>query len=195
MNKLSLLLLGFIAFHQGYSQFLKVGVKGGANLVKMDGSSFKEAYNLGYYAGGFVEIKLAKNWYLQPEVLFSETDLTPSDEFKDVYEELLDLSKISTMKLQALNIPVTLNYRLSNVFVLSAGPQFSMLVNRGESFMKNARTAFTAGDVAIMAGANVTIKKIRIFGRYLWGISDKNDISDKDPWRSQTARLGVGFVL
>lgn len=195
MKKLSMLVIGFLLIHQGFSQFLKVGLKGGANLVKMEGKSFKEGYDLGYFVGGFVELKLGKEWYLQPEVLFSETNLTPSDEFKDIYKEVLNLSKISTMKLQELNIPVTLNYRLSNVFVLSAGPQFSILLDRGESFMKNARTAFTKGDVAVMAGANVTLGKFRVFGKYLWGLSDKNDISNEDSWRTQTARLGVGFVL
>ncbi len=195
MQKLSFFLVGFLLMHHGFSQFLKVGLKGGANLAKMEGKSFKEQFNLGYYAGGFLEIKLGENWYLQPEVLFSETDLNPSDEFKDIYQDVLDISKISTMKLQELNLPVTLNYRVSNILALSAGPQFSIVLDRGESFMNNAKTAFREGDVALMAGANVTLGKFRVFGKYLWGLKNKNDINNQDAWRTQTARLGLGFVL
>lgn len=195
MKKLIFLVAGLWLVQTGFAQFLKVGLKGGANMVKMEGKSFREQFDLGYYAGGFLEIKLGKNWYLQPEVLFSETDLTPSDEFKDIYQEVLDVSKISSMKLQELNMPVTLNYRVSNVLAFSAGPQFSILLDRGESFMNNAKTAFTEGDIALMAGANVTLGKFRFFGRYLWGLRDKNDINDQDTWKAQTARLGLGFVL
>jgi hypothetical protein len=185
--------LGFLV--AGQSQFLKFGVKGGANLVKMAGQSFKDGYDLGYYAGGFVELKLGEKWFLQPEVLFGETSLTYSEDFKDIYENVLDISKLSTMKLQRLSIPLTLNYKIANIFSLTAGPQFSIIMDRGESFMKNAEQAFSNGDIGLIAGGNFHFGKFRVNGRYIWGLKDMNNIDNQDAWKAQTAQLGVGFVF
>lgn len=178
-----------------HAQFLKVGPKAGANLVKINGVSFKEGYNLGYYAGGFVEMKLGEKWYIQPEVLFSETNLTPSDNFADIYGNLLDISNLSGMRLQTLNIPITLNYRIANILAFSAGPQFSVLMDRGAGFMNNAMKAFSQGDLGMTAGVNLMFGKFRINGRYIIGLRELNDIDNQDSWRSQTAQLGVGFVF
>ncbi len=195
MKKGIIFLCAIFFLLQANAQFLKFGLKGGANMVKIDGQSFKEGYQLGYFGGAFLELKLGENWYLQPEVLFSETNLTTSNDFRDLYGNLVDFNNISDMKLQALNIPVSINYKVSNLLSLSAGPQFSILLDRGESFMNNAQNAFAEGDLSLMTGANITIKKFRIFGRYLWGVKDLNGIDAQDKWRSQTARIGVGFVL
>lgn len=179
----------------GQAQLLKFGLKGGANLVKMEGKSFTEGFDLGYYAGAFVEMKLGEKWFVSPELLYSQTNLTTSTEFASIYQGLLNINNLQSIQLQALNIPVSINYRISNVLSLSAGPQFSLLLDRGESLMTNASNALKGGDLSLMTGATVTAGKFRIFGRYLWGIQDLNNINNADAWKAQTARLGVGFVL
>jgi len=68
-----------------FAQFIKIGPKAGANLVKMEGKSFKESFQLGYFAGAFAEVKLGKKFYLQPEVLFTETNLSTSSNFNSIY--------------------------------------------------------------------------------------------------------------
>ena len=35
-----------------------IGIKGGANITKVDGHSFKDKFNYGYHIGGFAEIGL-----------------------------------------------------------------------------------------------------------------------------------------
>lgn len=178
-----------------HAQFLKFGLKGGANLVKMDGKSFNDGYNLGYYGGGFVELKLGEKFYLQPEVLFGETNLEYSESFKDIYGNLLEVDNLSSIKLQRLSIPLTLNYKLANIFSLSAGAQVSIITDQDETIMRNAGKAFTEGDVGLIAGGNLMLGKFRINARYIWGLNDMNNIDKQDPWKSQTAQLGVGFVF
>ena len=39
------------------AQGFHIGVKGGANLFKIDGRSFNEEYNFAYNVGAFAEIK------------------------------------------------------------------------------------------------------------------------------------------
>lgn len=177
------------------AQFLKLGPKGGANLVKMDGVSFNDGFQLGYYAGAFVEMKLGEKWYLQPEVLFSETSLSTTNDFRDIYGNILDFSRISSMKLQSLSIPLTLNYRIANVLAISAGPQFSVLMDQGEGLLNNGKKAFTDGELGLTAGVNLMVGKFRVNGRYIWGLKEMNNIDNQDSWKSQTAQLGVGFVF
>jgi hypothetical protein len=195
MKKIILsLLIAFIS-SISYGQLIKFGLKGGANLLKIKGKSFEDGFDLGYYGGAFVEIKLDDNLFLQPELLFGETSLNYSEDFKDIYNNLLNFNNLSSMSLQTLSIPLTLNYKISNIFALSAGPQFSIITDRGESLLQSAKKAFSSGDIGLIAGGTLMLKKLRINGRYIWGLKDMNNIDGRDPWKSQTAQLGVGFVF
>jgi hypothetical protein len=179
-----------------HAQFMKIGPKIGANLVKMEGQSFENGFQLGYYAGAFAELQLGKKFYLQPEVLYAETNLNTTSDFNSIYEDLLVLDTLKSIKLQALVIPITLNWRIANILSVSAGPQFTINNQKGESFLKNAENAFTHGDVAVVAGANIMLSKFRINARYSWGVKEMNNIDEsQDPWKQQTLQLGVGFVF
>lgn len=177
------------------AQFLKVGPKGGANMVKIEGTAFKDAFELGYYAGAFVEIKLAKNLYLMPEVLWSENQLSTSSDFNDIYRNLLSVEELTSMKLQSLSIPVSLNWKVANILALSGGAQFSRNIQSGETFLKSAEAAITDGNISAMAGANLHLGKFRVHARYLWGLKDVNNLSENDPWKQQSAQVGIGFVF
>ena len=79
------------AFTSSVSAQVKIGPKLGANLQKIGGQSFKDGYQLGYYAGGFMEMNLGKRFQLQPEVLFSETKYDQSSDFRDIYKNILSV--------------------------------------------------------------------------------------------------------
>jgi hypothetical protein len=179
----------------GNAQWLKVGPKFGANLQKIDGKGFDEAFQLGYYLGGFVELGLGKKFYLQPEVLFAETKMNTATEFTSIYRDLLKVDTLRSIKFQSLAIPITLNWRIANILSLSAGPQFSINTSKGQSFMRNAEAAITNGDIAMMLGANIMISKFRVNGRYMWGLKDQSAMESGNAWKRQTIQLGVGFVF
>ena len=178
-----------------HAQFIKIGPKLGANLQKIDGKSFKEGYELGYYAGVFAELKLGEKWQLQPEVLFNETKFDQSSDFRDIYRNLLSVDSVSKIKLSQLSIPITLNYRIANVLALQVGPQFSINMDKNETLLKNAGNAFTGGDFAMVGGVKFMLSKFRITGRYVLGLSNINDIDNQDEWKSQSIQLGFGFVF
>lgn len=177
------------------AQFLKFGVKAGANLEKISGVPFKEGYNLGYYGGAFTEIRMGDKWFLQPEVQFGQTELAYSEEFKDIYENILDINSLKALKLKRLSIPVSLNYKIANILSLTAGPQFSVIIDNGNSFWENAGKAFSDGDIGLMTGANIHVGKLRLNGRYIWGMKDMGRIEGASEWKAQTAQIGIGFVL
>ena len=79
----ALLLSNFI-----FAQF-HLGIRGGANIVKIDGKSFKEEFSYGYNVGGFAEIGLGKKFSLQPGVDFNQYSTTLDSKF---YYQPLSLS-------------------------------------------------------------------------------------------------------
>lgn len=175
------------------AQGLKLAVHAGANMGKLDGKSFKEEYQLGYHLGVAPEIMFSSKWGIQPEVLFSQTNTTTSTDFHDIYK--LSVHKLEDVKLNYLSIPLLLAYRPFSFFTLQAGPQFSVLMNKHNTLLENGGEAFKHGDFSMVGGAQINILKLRVYGRYGIGLSNINDIDDRDSWKSQTVQLGVGIAL
>jgi hypothetical protein len=102
----------------------------------------------------------------------------------------------SSVKLNYLSIPILLNYKLiGNFLSLQAGPQFSVLMNQDKSLLQNGGDAFKKGDFSMLAGAQVKLSAIRISARYAIGLSNINDIDNKDQWKSQGFQLSLGLAL
>ena len=179
----------------GMAQF-HIGAKAGANVIKVDGQSFKNQFRYGYHLGGFAEIGLTrdKKLTLQPEVLFNQYSTTLDSSFKAVYENVLN-SEQTHVKLNYLSIPILLNYRLVGPLYLQAGPAFSILMDQSKNFLQNGGDAFKKGDFSMIGGAQVRIAKIYLSGRYVVGLANINDIDDKEKWKSQAIQLSVGLSL
>ena len=173
------------------AQGLKIGIKGGADIHKVSGKAFKEQFSFGYHIGAFADVSLSKTIGIQPEIYLSQVNLDTSNQFSNVYE-FNDLSKI---KLSYLNIPVLLNYKPNSVVALQVGPQFRVLMDKSKSFVANGKEAFRGNDFAMLAGLQLNISKIRIYGRYVVGLNNINDVDNQDKWKNQTVHLGVGLTL
>ena len=175
------------AFTQGF----KVGIKGGADINKIDGKPFKSQFSYGYQVGGFAQIGLTSKWGIQPEVLFSQANIDTSESFSDIY----DFNSVSKVKLNYLKIPLLLNYSPNPFVTLQAGPQFSILMDQNSSLTKNGRDAFSKGDLSMLAGIQLNISKIKIYGRYGVGLNNINDIDNQEKWKSQNIQVGIGFSI
>jgi Outer membrane protein beta-barrel domain len=192
-TKLAIMAIALLTMQAASAQF-RLGAKAGANLVKVEGSSFKDEFRYGYHLGGFAEIGVVKKLTIQPEVLFSQYSMTLDSSFKSVYENVLN-SEQTHVKLNYLSIPILLNYRLLGPIYLQAGPSFSILMNHDKNFLQNGGDAFKKGDFAMIGGAQVRISKLYLTGRYVVGLSNINDIDDKEKWKSQAIQLSVGLSL
>lgn len=173
------------------AQGFKIGVKGGADIHKLDGQAFKDKFSYGYHLGGFVEIGLTKKFGIQPEVLFSQVNVDTSEQFSEVYA----FNAVSKVQLKYLKIPVLLNYSPNPFVSLQLGPQFGVLMDQNSSLLKNGKDAFAKGDFSMLGGLQLNISKIKLYGRYAVGLSNINDIDNKDKWKNQTIQVGVGFAL
>lgn len=191
--KVKLLIISALALSTGltFAQGPKIGIKGGASVNKITGKSFNNQFSFGYHLGGFATIKISEKIGIQPEVLINQTNVDTSSKFSDIYA----FNKVNGVKLNQLSIPLLLNYSPHKFVSFQAGPQYSILMNKDKTFIANGKDAFKTGDFSMLGGIQLNITKIRVYARYAVGLSNLNDIDDKEKWKSQSVQLGVGFTL
>ncbi len=179
--------LAFNATAQG----LHLGIKAGADLNKINGKSYKEQFTYGYQAGAFAQIGLTKKFGIQPEVIFAQVNFDTTSSLKDV----TSFNDISTAKMSYVKIPLLLNYNPNPFVSLQVGPQFGKLIDKQKNISQNGKAIFKEGDFSMLAGLQLNISKIRVYGRYGIGLSNINDTGSPDKWKSQNVQLGLGLTL
>lgn len=171
-----------------------LGIKGGANITKVDGESFKNQFRYGYHLGGFAEIRMGNKFVLQPEVLFNQYATKLDSSYKNVYDDVFGGN--SNIKLNYLSIPIVINYKLIGSFLsLQAGPQFGILIDQSKTVLQNGGNAFKNGDLSMLAGLQFKIAALRINGRYAIGLNNISDLPDDNKWKSQGFQVSVGLAL
>ncbi len=188
---LPLALLMIVTVSTAYSQGIKFGIKGGAEIKKLSGKSFSEQYSYGYHLGVFSELKITSHLGIQPEIFFSQVNIDTSSNFRDLY----GFKQLSKVKLSYVNIPILLSIKPNKYVAFQAGPQFGILMNNSNTILENGQNAFKKGDFSMLAGIQLNISKIRLYGKYAVGLNNLNDIDEKDKWKSQTIQVGLGFTL
>ncbi len=175
------------------AQGFHFGGKIGANLDKITGKAFKEEYNLGYHAGVFAEIDFDKKWGIQPELMWNQVNTKKASGSGAITNNWQENTK--DIKLNYITIPVLLRYNVAKVLTLNLGPQFGILADKNNSLWGNSKEAFKSGDLALVAGAQINLSAIRVYGRYNVGLNNISDIEDSGKWRSQQAQIGVGLGI
>lgn len=172
-----------------------IGIKGGANITKVDARSFQDKFEYGYHIGGFAEIGLGEKFWIQPEVLFNQYSTTLDSNYNHIYENIFTSGQ-RNVKLNYLSIPVVLNYKLIGKFLsLQAGPQFGILMKQDKNLLQNGADAFKKGDFSMVGGVQLKLSAIRITGRYVVGLNNISDIDNKDEWKSQGFQVSLGLAL
>lgn len=190
--RLSAILLTLFLANAAMAQFT-LGVKAGANIFKVDGKSFKDEFNYGYHLGGFANFGIGGRFSLQPEVLFSQYQTKTDTSFSNIYQDAF--SNAGNVKLNYLSIPLLLNYKLGSLISLQAGPMFSILMDEDKGLVENGQDAFKKGDFSMLGGAQLSLGKIKLNGRYSIGLNNINDIDNSDKWTNQGWQLSVGLGL
>ena len=191
--KTKLLILSIFCFTAvaANAQKLHIGFKGGANINKLTGKSFDDQFSFGYHVGGFVSVGLGKKFAIQPEILFNQINVDTSSSYSTVYQ----FNKVDKVQLRYLSIPILLNYKPIKFITLQAGPQFGILTNKSKTLVQNGKQAFKSGDFSMLGGVQVNISHLNVYARYAVGLSNLNDIDNKEKWKSQSIQLGVGLTL
>ena len=174
-----------------FAQVFELGVKGGTDVQKISGFSFKEKFAYGYHLGAFAEIKLSKTFSIQPEFYYSAATMNKGNSFDTLYTSI-DPKKI---KFGYLNIPLLINIKLSDKVKLQVGPRYGILSSTNLSIKTDAKKAFKSGDFSLVSGLQFNFSKIRVYARYQIGLTNMNQISDKENWKSQSIHIGIGLKI
>ena len=108
---------------------LDLGIKVGANFSKLDGKTWKEAYQGGILGGIFVGIHRNKIG-VSVEGLFSQTKYVIDKPLpSSFYNNAADTGKSVNVRASYLNIPLLFSYKLFSTAWIVIGPQYSGIVS------------------------------------------------------------------
>ena len=127
------------------------------------------------------------------EVVFNELNNDTSNKFSQLYN--LNASRVSNIKLSYLSIPLILNYNVTKMVSLQAGPQFGILLDQHKDLLQNGKVAFKQGDFSMVGGLQVKLSSLRVYARYVVGLNNINEINNQDKWKNQSIQLGIGLSI
>jgi Outer membrane protein beta-barrel domain len=177
---------------QGYAQGFHLGGKIGTNISQITGRSFDQGFQWGFSAGAFAELNFTSKWGIQPELLFNQTQTQTASNFNDVYEEGINSRNVS---LNYLSIPILLSYKIIPMLSIQVGPQFGILMSTSQNITDPVVNAFKSGDFSMVGGAQVNLGPIKFGARYIYGITDLNNVTNTDTWKNQNFQLYFGLRI
>jgi hypothetical protein len=190
---LALVLVAVVMSTVSFAQGFHIGLKGGVNMYKIDGRSFNEEFKHSYNAGLFTEINFSNKIGIQPEILWNQSQTQTSTKFSDMYNE--GVAELKGVTLNYLSIPLLLNLSPSRFITFQAGPQFGILLNQDQNLLQNGNNAFKSGDFSMLGGVQLNIGGFKLGGRYTVGLTNINDIDNRDQWKNEGFQLFAGFRL
>ena len=173
------------------------GFKGGLNLNKIEGESFKDDFNYNYFLGGFMQINVTRKFGIQPELNFVQSSAEQSDDITDIYDDFFLGGNQKKAKLDYLKFAGLLNFDLgpSQRVKLQLGPQWGILLNEAVDSLKSPQDVFKKSEFSVLGGIMLQLPLIHIGTRYEIGLTDINGIDNQDQWKSQAWQFFVGITL
>ncbi|WP_223550269.1 MULTISPECIES: porin family protein [Aestuariivivens] len=171
MKKL-ILFIAFLLFtcNNINAQENKLGIKTGLNVAYILGenTSMFDA-RASFHFGAIVDFLISDKFSIQPEVLYSCQGVTYNDGGYD-----------GKFKLDYLNVPVVLKYKVVEGFSLECGPQIGVLLSAKNEFNSSEESGeedikdlINSTDFSINFGLGSELENGLFFsGRYILGISE-----------------------
>ena len=180
-----------------HENFFRFGAKGGVNVNKITGKSYKEGFNYNFQAGVFLQFNFSRTFGLQPEVNFVQTSSEFTSDANDIYYDLFLGGSQKKAKLNYLEVPVLLNINLgeSKKVKLQIGPSYGGLLKQTIDSLKNNADIYKNGEWAAIGGLWIQLPFVNIGARYKLGLTNLNDIDDRQKWKSQAIQVFVGITF
>ena len=173
------------------------GFKGGLNLNKIEGQSFKNEFSYNYALGGFMQVNITRKLGIQPEINFVQTSAEQSDDITVIYDDLFLGGTQKKAKLDYLKFAGLLNIDIgpSQRVKLQLGPQWGMLLDEAVDSLKSPQDIFKNGEFSVLGGIMLQLPLIHIGTRYEIGLTNINGIDNEDQWKNQAWQFFVGITL
>lgn len=177
-NFVAIIAVGLLTCFSVNAQGLDFGIKGGANFANLKGGEVDGSNRTGFHIGALVELNIAPNFSIQPEVMYS----SQGAKFEEVDKEISYLS-----------VPVLAKfYVLPEVLSFEAGPQFSFKTDENSTFEEAVDNYESKSfDFALAAGATVNVfKGFFASARYVVGLTE---MSKEAEYKNHVVQVSVGF--
>lgn len=165
MKKLCLTFFAFVMVNNSYGQ-VGFGIKSGMNIATTKDFTAFPKNRIGWYGGGFILVPIHKRLFLQTELLYSSKGQRT--------EKIIGASDKSVLRLNYLNVPILLGYKIDYKTSLLLGPEIGYLTSAQLKYYsefidvsKNYPSKFDAG---LDVGINYKLlKNIGVEIRYSYG--------------------------
>jgi hypothetical protein len=180
-----------------HENFFRIGAKGGVNVNKITGKSYKEGFKYNFQAGVFFQFNFSRRFGLQPEVNFVQTSSEFSNDANDIYDDIFRDGSQKTSKLNYLEIPVLLNINVGETkrIKIQLGPQYGNLLKQTIDSLKSGGDIYQKAEWSLLGGIWIQLPFVNLGGRYKLGLTNLNGIDDRQQWKSQAIQVFVGFTL
>lgn len=180
-----------------HENLFRFGAKGGVNINKITGQSYKEGFNFNFQAGAFIQINFSSRFGIQPEVNFVQSSSEFSNDPSDIYDDIFRDGSQKKSKLNYLEVPVLLNINLgsSKRVKLQVGPAYGGLVKQTIDSLKNNGNLYKNGEWAAIGGIWIQLPLVNLGARYKMGLTDLNAWDNRQSWKSQSIQIFVGVTF
>jgi len=194
MKQLTALLSLLVLVNTVNAQRLQVGVTGSMDLFSIKGDGIKPGFKAGYNAGLYAQWKIAQQWKIRTEVLFTQKNIEASGDFKEVFPQASLSSVQSSVLLNAITIPLLVSRSIGRNWSVLAGPQYMIATDVDEKLLREGKFAFRKYDLSAVAGVQLQLTSaLSMQGRFTYGLTDMNRISDARSWKSRSISFGFGW--
>jgi hypothetical protein len=192
MKKLLIICLLSSTISAGAQEKFGIGIKIGQNFSSVN-SVAVDRHSASYHGGVTAQIGLTEKFSLVPEVMLSQTKLATNPSIVD----LLGNSNLKpeTYHLNYLIVPLLVQVKPFSGLLLQAGPQYGILIDQKKDGIENAQLAFKQGEFSFVGGAKVNLGGFFVYGRYVVGLQNINDLQDQAKWKTRQWQLGIGMNL
>ncbi len=180
-----------------HENFFRIGAKGGVNINKITGKSYKEGFNFNFQAGIFLQFNFSNRFGLQPEVNFVQSSSEFSNDPNDIYYDLFLGGSQKKSKLNFLEVPLLLNFNVgeSKRVKLQVGPAYGGLLKQTVDSLKTNGNIYKNGEWAAIGGLFIQLPFVNVGARYKLGLTDLNGIDNQQTWKSQSIQVFVGVTF
>lgn len=177
--------------------FFRVGFNAGINVNKIQGRSFKDEFRYNYNLRGFAQFNFSRKFGIQPEVSFIQASSEQSNDFSDIYDDISLGGSQLKAKLNYLKVGSLLNLNIgpTQKIKLQFGPQWGMLLNEKVDSLKTSANIFKDGEFSLTGGIMFQLPFVHFGGRFEQGLTNINNIDNRDAWKSQSFQFFAGITF
>ena len=170
-----------------------IGIKVGQNFSSVNNVAV-DHNTASFHAGVTTHFGISEKLGISPELILSQTKLVTAPPVLNLIGNN-SATQPETYHLNYLSIPILLDVKLMSKLSLQAGPQYSILLDQKKDGIGNASMAFNSGEFAFVGGAKLDLGGFGLYGRYVVGLQNINELQNQASWKTTQWQLGIGMSL